>query len=194
MINTVKTKGKCFLDGIVPQTGCKLEVEHAFSCEIEPFKQAYIERNFSPPILFRDIRELGNEKATTAYGGLVEVPGNCDLLVAGTSCVDYSNLNNEKKGLDDGGESGQTFKGMMDWVDRTQPPVVILENVCGAPWDLICQRWNQHGYLSTHIRVDSKFHYIPHTRTRVYLIAVRAPGPVKHTIGMYLCWKFILKS
>ena len=38
--------------------------------------------------------------------------------IAGTSCVDYSNLNNEKKGLDDGGESGQTFKGMMDWVDR----------------------------------------------------------------------------
>ena len=59
--------------------------------------------------------------------------------------MDYSNLNNEKKGLDDGGESGQTFKGMMDWVDRTQPPVVILENVCGAPWDLIAQRWNQHG-------------------------------------------------
>ena len=100
------------------QTGCKLEVEHAFSCEIEPFKQAYIERNFSPPILFRDIRELGNEKATTAYGGLVDVPGNCDLLVAGTSCVDYSNLNNQQKGLDDGGESGQTFTGMMDWVDR----------------------------------------------------------------------------
>ena len=100
------------------QTGCKLEIEHAFSCEIEPFKQAYIERNFSPPLLFRDIRELGKEKATTAYGGLAEVPGNCDLLVAGTSCVDYSNLNNEKKGLDDGGESGQTFTGMMNWVDR----------------------------------------------------------------------------
>ena len=40
--------------------------------------------------------------------------------MAGTSCVDYSNLNNEKKGLDDGGESGQTFTGMMNWVDRTQ--------------------------------------------------------------------------
>ena len=59
--------------------------------------QAYIERNFSPPLLFRDIRELGNTKATTAYGGLAAVQGECDLLVAGTSCVDYSNLNNEKK-------------------------------------------------------------------------------------------------
>lgn len=41
----------------------KLEIDHVFSCEIEPFKQAYIERNFSPPILFRDICELGDEEA-----------------------------------------------------------------------------------------------------------------------------------
>ena len=40
-----------------------------------------IERNFQPPLLFRDIRELGNEKATTAYGGLATVPGNCDILI-----------------------------------------------------------------------------------------------------------------
>ena len=54
-----------------------------FSCEIEPFKQAYIERNFAPPILFRDIRELDEDQATTAYGALVDVPGNVDMLVAG---------------------------------------------------------------------------------------------------------------
>jgi hypothetical protein len=74
-------------------------MEHVFSCEIEPFKQAYIERNFSPPILFRDIRELGQDRAQTAYGSMVDVPnqpGSVDILIAGTSCVDYSNLNNQK--------------------------------------------------------------------------------------------------
>ena len=40
-----------------------LEVEHVFSCEIEPFKQAYIERNFQPPFLFRDVCELGDDEA-----------------------------------------------------------------------------------------------------------------------------------
>ena len=40
-----------------------IEVDHVFSCEIEPFKQAYIERNFHPPILFRDVTELGGEEA-----------------------------------------------------------------------------------------------------------------------------------
>lgn len=75
------------------------QIEHVFSCEIEPFKQAYIERNFHPPLLFRDIRELGDDKAHTAYGSLVDVPntpGCVDMLIAGTSCVDYSNLNNRK--------------------------------------------------------------------------------------------------
>lgn len=59
--------------------GSKLGVAHIFSCEIEPFKQvcpdasinpfvdpslitrlcqAYIERNFAPPLLFRDVTEL----------------------------------------------------------------------------------------------------------------------------------------
>jgi hypothetical protein len=43
--------------------GITVEVDHLFSCEIEPFKQAYIERNFRPPILFRDITELGADEA-----------------------------------------------------------------------------------------------------------------------------------
>jgi hypothetical protein len=40
-----------------------LDIEHVFSCEIEPFKQAYIERNFQPPLLFRDVCELGDPEA-----------------------------------------------------------------------------------------------------------------------------------
>jgi hypothetical protein len=48
---------------IMEQHGLVLEIEHVFSCEIEPFKQAYIERNFHPPLLFRDVCELGDEEA-----------------------------------------------------------------------------------------------------------------------------------
>ena len=50
-------------DSIQELYSTKLEIEHVFSCEIEPFKQAYIERNFSPPILFRDICELDGDEA-----------------------------------------------------------------------------------------------------------------------------------
>ena len=44
--------------------GISLNIDHIFSAEIVPFKQAYIERNFHPKIIFRDIRELdGNAEA-----------------------------------------------------------------------------------------------------------------------------------
>ena len=51
--------------------GTTIEVEHVFSCEIVPFKQAYIERNFQPPLLFRDVCELGDDYACVAQCSLV---------------------------------------------------------------------------------------------------------------------------
>lgn len=48
---------------VFEQHGVNFDIEHVFSCEIEPFKQAYIERNFRPPILFRDVCELGDGEA-----------------------------------------------------------------------------------------------------------------------------------
>ncbi|THH27510.1 hypothetical protein EUX98_g6678 [Antrodiella citrinella] len=140
---------------ILEHYGISMEFEHVFSCEIEPFKQAYIERNFKPPLLFRDVCELGDSHATTAYGSLAPVPGDVDILIAGTSCVDYSNLNNEKQDLEDN---------------------VILENVCSAPWDRVVQKFERNKYSASHLRVDTKNFYIPHTRTRGYLLAVDKKG------------------
>ena len=176
------------------QYGVKLDIEHLFSCEIEPFKQAYIERNFQPPLLFRDIRELGRKKAVTAYGSLMDVPGGVDMLIAGTSCVDYSNLNNEKKTIQGSGESGQTFRGMLDWIKKNEPPIVILENVSGAPWEIKVRIFEQElGYHATFARVDTKKYYIPQTRSRGYLFAVKkgrnvsasAPGKWKDLVQSY---------
>lgn len=36
---------------------------HLFSAEIVPFKQAYIERNFHPRVIFRDVTELRDRVA-----------------------------------------------------------------------------------------------------------------------------------
>ncbi|KAK6505099.1 hypothetical protein TWF481_007021 [Arthrobotrys musiformis] len=151
--------------------GAQMTFEHLFSCEIEPFKQAYIERNFHPKLLFRDVCELKEEYATTAYGSKAKVPGDCDILVAGTSCVDYSNLNNHGKGLQDGGESGRTFYGMLGWVIQHKPKIVILENVCQAPWGRVIAEFERVGYVAGHSRFDTKNFYIPHTRQRGYLVA-----------------------
>ena len=64
----------------------------------------------------------------------------------------------------------------MSWVTNHRPPLVILENVCSAPWDRVKEYFEKHGYSAEHIKVDTKQYYIPHTRMRKYLLAVDKKG------------------
>ena len=150
-----------------------LEVEHVFSCEIEPFKQAFIFRNFSPGVLFRDACQLGESMAEDAWGVPRSVPTkSVDVLVAGTSCVDFSALNHSKKRLRDGGQSGRTFAGMLRWVMAAKPAMVLLENVCGAPWGEMCASLENVGYTVQKTELDSKRFGLPQTRIRGYALAL----------------------
>lgn len=90
--------------------------------------------------------------------------------------MDFSNLNNKQKSLEAGGESGDTFLGMMRWVDKHRPLMVIQENVCGAAWGDMRGFYHKCGYDAEYTRFDSKKYYIPHTRTRGYMFAVDAQG------------------
>jgi site-specific DNA-cytosine methylase len=78
-----------------------------------------------------------------------------------------------QKELDDHGESGQTFVGMLKWIEKAQPTIVIIENVYGAPWDKKVQMFEERGYSATFSRIDTKDFYIPHTRQRGYLFAIK---------------------
>ncbi|GAB1218525.1 hypothetical protein ATERTT37_007784 [Aspergillus terreus] len=148
------------------------EFRHFFSAEIVPFKQAYIERNFHPPFIFRDVAELKDRVAQTAYGSLEKIPKNADILIAGFSCVDFSALNSKRKTLDDKGESGGTFWGIIRYARTYRPRMVILENVKTAPWDTIEKHWNEIDYFAVHVDVDTKAYYLPQTRERGYMFCV----------------------
>ena len=86
----------------------------------------------------------------------------------------FKKLEALEKKIDEKGESGQTFWGMLAWVKRTRPSIVVQENVCSAPWEEMVGYYAKEGYAATFLRVDTKNHYIPHTRTRVYLLAIDA--------------------
>ncbi|KAK4935324.1 hypothetical protein LTR10_023615 [Elasticomyces elasticus] len=82
-----------------------LNFRHLGSAEIEPEKQAFIERNFKPPFLFRDVTEFTTHskdpddpdyRPYTAYGAQVDPPRRVHMLIAGSSCVDFSNLNSNR--------------------------------------------------------------------------------------------------
>ena len=97
------------------ETTMPLRVEHVFSCEKEPFKQAYLERNFDS-ILYPDITQLvlpqeeeeedsrRPDKSDTSsdaphtrthripqdvYGRAIPLP-DINMFVAGTSCKNFS--------------------------------------------------------------------------------------------------------
>lgn len=176
-----------------------LQVEHVFSAEIVPFKQAYIERNFNPPIIFRDICELTavsgskNPVATTAYGAKVPVPTDIDLLIAGTSCVDFSRQNNKKKGLKEDGESADTFSAVFAYCKAYRPSIVIIENVFNAPWDEMLASYDEENYQTSGALVDTKDFYLPHTRQRGYMGCFdkeKLPRSADATDG----WKTLMKK
>ncbi|KAF2421845.1 hypothetical protein EJ08DRAFT_682862, partial [Tothia fuscella] len=161
--------------------GQSFNVEHIFNAEIEPFKQAYIQRNFSPPLLFRDITEFtlsadkSNMTAFTAYGAKAKAPRDIDILIAGSSCVDASLLNTTRvKDLHEReGETHDTFMAVRRYMDWARPPMVILENVNGDEiWRGIQDEIEAIGYSMTVIDVDSKNFYLPHTRQRKYCLCL----------------------
>ena len=39
---------------------------------------------------------------------------------------------------------------MMHWIEKAQPPFVIIENVSGAPWDKKVELFQEHGYGTYH--------------------------------------------
>ncbi|EEA28090.1 SNF2 family helicase, putative [Talaromyces marneffei ATCC 18224] len=146
--------------------------KHLFSAEIVEYKQAYIERNFRPPLLFRDAIELHREFAYTAYGAKRKVPTRPDLLVAGFPCVDYSNLNNWRKKFGERGESNDTLRGLLAYCEIHRPKIIILENITNAPWAAIGRAFEKVGYCFRHVKVDTKDFYLPQTRERGYALCV----------------------
>ncbi|QIW94895.1 hypothetical protein AMS68_000413 [Peltaster fructicola] len=169
-------------DAIQQSAAPSLNVEHLFSSEIVPYKQAYIERNFRPAIIFRDIREMSSAvndqtpMATTVYGSQVAVPPGVHLLIAGTSCVDYSRLNSKRQDLDESGsgESSKTFYAVLDYVKKFRPPIVLLENVKSAAWKKMLDEYEKIDYVVAGVFVDTKDFYIPQTRQRGYMICFDA--------------------
>ena len=115
--------------------GHSFDFSHEMSCEIEPFKQAYIARNFPGVPLFPDITKLtASEQVLDVYGRPQTIPDG-NLFVAGTSCKDFSMLKTSYRlDIEDKGTSGETFLAAVEFLEQKQPRVAIFENVDGAPW------------------------------------------------------------
>ncbi|PVH80633.1 hypothetical protein DL98DRAFT_571725 [Cadophora sp. DSE1049] len=180
--------------------GITFNFDQTISAEIQPVKSAFIERNYSPKMSARDITEILVQREndpewktewvfTTSYGGKAKIPGDLDILIAGFCCDDFSTLNNHRKNLNEKGESGDTFFAVLEYVNRYRPKMVVLENVTSAPWvdakiknrqkkkgcDPIIgldKHFQDLGYEVIFMKLDTKQHYLPHTRQRGYMLCI----------------------
>ena len=80
---------------------------------------------------------------------------------------------------------------MIEWIRKAKPPLVVIENVFSAPWDEKVCLFQREGYVAAYGKFDTKRYYIPHTRQRGYLVAVRKGCKVP---DLDTTWKGMVKS
>ena len=121
--------------GVKAATTQSVKFEHAFSCEIEPWKREWINTHWKPRHIFHDARKLGYKECQPDDVTLqdAEAPAVA-LLWVGFSCVDVSQMNINKhiweERFDSGeGATAETLSGTLSYIDWARPPVAILENV-----------------------------------------------------------------
>ena len=112
------------------------------------------------------------------------VPGGADIMIAGSSCIDYSSLNNKPKEFGTSGESYDTLKATLDHATVHKPLIVILENVLKFPWSYVESLWQNAGYATKVAYLDSKDFYLPQTRQRGYMIGLRREALIEPQVGL----------
>jgi hypothetical protein len=113
--------------------GHTFSYSHQFSCELDPFKQAYLARNFDST-LYPDITKMTEAMPRDVYGRDMPVPA-FNMFVAGTSCKNFSMLRSTRRiDIEDKGCSGETFLAATEILFKEKPAMAIFENVQCAPW------------------------------------------------------------
>jgi len=164
-----------------------ISFEHAFSAEKDVTKQDFLRANFPDcPYIFMDVCHMGRQRAFDAISCTAQpIPGDLDLLMAGFSCKDLSMMNSYRKTLAEMGTSGSTLRGVLDYIERYRPRMVLLENVWAIAKanqigfrqvDLVMEGLRARGYASGYRLLNSCDYYVPQIRHRIWMWGIRIDG------------------
>lgn len=166
----------------------RLVVEHTFSCENDTRKQKWIKQNFPDlRLLFDDVKVLHIGRAYSIVTGEVEDVPQVDIVIAGFVCKSVSTQNADRDLYadcinDETGMTGETFSGVMKYVKKYKPAMVICENVLGlihrnggrpAVIHNVKASFNKAGYAFGHQKLDTRSYLLPQRRNRVWMYAFR---------------------
>lgn len=135
--------------------------------------------------IFEDIQQMGQDTAKCwQHGKRCPVQG-VDLLIVGTSCKDISRASTGGPATSSEGPvfnrehsrggSAQTYRGLMAYVRRHRPLLIIFENVdalddacggdgCPTNMDVICAEMSALGYDMQKLLTDASSFGLPQRR------------------------------
>jgi site-specific DNA-cytosine methylase len=174
------------LKGLAKALGGKFPIEHTFSCEFDGKKREWIKDNFpSLKMLFGDVLDL---RTGTAFNYITNqdtsVP-KVDIVIAGFVCKSVSSENNDREKFANCikeaiGKTGETFDGVMGYVTKYRPRIVVCENVTGLVKknrgaepviEHVKASFNKVGYAFAHRVLDSRNYLLPQRRNRCWMWA-----------------------
>ena len=135
----------------------------------ELLKAAHPTVDFNKTIIYQDVTKRNNDDAPYV-----------DIFCTGAPCQPWSQAG-EKQGLEDLQGRGVVLFHSLEYVRCKRPRLVILENVKGLSHqpnkhvlDSILCALKDMGYTVDWKILDTKDHGIPHSRPRLYIVAVRS--------------------
>ena len=134
-------------------------IETVGFCEIEPWAQKVLNKNFPNVPIHGDIKTLDPKN----YGPI-------DLITGGYPCQPFSSIG-KKKGKED---SRHLWPQMFSVIKRSRPSWVLAENVAGhvtMGLDAVCCDLENEGYTTRSIVIPACAVGAPHQRDRVWLVA-----------------------
>ena len=126
-------------------------------CEIDPFCQAVLRKNFPGVPIYDDIKTFDYE-------------GGCDLLTAGYPCTPFSVAGKQKGAADD----RHLWPSVLEIVKRKRPAWCLFENVSGhvnLGLDEVLLDLANQDYAARVLHLGAVSKNAPHRRMRVWICA-----------------------
>jgi DNA (cytosine-5)-methyltransferase 1 len=143
-----------------------------WSNEIEPYAVNTYRKNFSSPIVHKDIRLVDPG----------EIP-NCDVIIGGFPCQDFS-ISGKLNGLNS--ERGKLYQEMIRIIDAKKPKAFVVENVKNllsprlidketktTAFDRILRDFRKVGYSLNYKIIHGPSYGLPQNRERVFIVGLR---------------------
>ena len=192
---------KCFHDmkTMLDRTGCHtITVKVEFGCEIKEAKARWLVDGGFCHTVFKTAEAMGQDRAPVWFlPGLHEIP-ECSIMTGGFSCKDLSKLSKDESDMvlyvidclerflktgdcldKDGkplkGTTLPTLMGIVKYLYKHRPDLVLLENVVGVIKiiHLLKLIVRAAGYIMTYIETCPTKMGVPNSRPRVYIIVMR---------------------